>query len=291
LDEAAVRSGLLAPTFFGSALTNFGVEPFLRHFLAMSPSQGQRPSSLGDVERESDEFSAFVFKFQANRDPRHRDRVAFVRVCSGKFEPGAVVTNTRTGQAVRLSQPQQFMAQERRLVDEVWAGDVVGLHDRGNLHIGDTLALSSDLHIEEMPRFSPEHFARISVPDPLRRKHLDKGLRQLSEEGAAQVFFATTHAGPEPVVGAVGRLQFDVLLHRLEHEYGVKATLHSLPYSYARWVEGAEAEILRVGNSPGRTIVYDARNRPLILFDTEWSLRHTTTRDDMLTYHDVAPRS
>lgn len=175
------------------------------------------------------------------------------------------------------------MAQERRLIDEVWPGDVVGVHDRGNLRIGDTLAGGgSDIRIEEMPRFSPEHFVRISVPDPLRRKHLDKGLRQLSEEGAAQVFFATTHAGPEPLVGAVGRLQFDMLLHRLEHEYGVKATLHPLPWSFARWV-------LRVAGGHGRTLVYDSRNRPLILFDSEWSLQHTTSRETALRFHDVAP--
>ncbi|MEX1183268.1 MAG: EF-Tu/IF-2/RF-3 family GTPase [Gemmatimonadota bacterium] len=289
-DDAAVLEGNLAPAFFGSALTNFGVEPFLRHFLSMAPPPGPRPSSQGPVEPESDEFAGFVFKIQANMDPRHRDRIAFVRVCSGRFEAGAVVANTRTGQQIRLSQPQQFMAQERRLIDEVWPGDVVGVHDRGNPRIGDTLATDgSDIRIEEMPRFSPEHFARISVPDPLRRKHLDKGLRQLSEEGAAQVFFATTHAGPEPLVGAVGRLQFDVLMHRLEHEYGVRATLHPLPWSAARWVEGPEADVLRVAGGHGLTLAYDARNRPLILFDSEWSLRHTTSRETALRFHDVAP--
>jgi peptide chain release factor 3 len=290
LEMEAVLAGRLAPAFFGSALTNFGVEPFLRHFLAMAPPPGPRPSSDGLVEPEAEEFSGFVFKIQANMDPRHRDRVAFVRVCSGRFEPGAIVTNTRTGQPIRLSQPQQFMGQERRFTDgDVWPGDVVGVHDRGSLRIGDTLAVDRDISIEEMPRFSPEHFARISVPDPLRRKHLDKGLRQLSEEGAAQVFYATSHAGPEPLVGAVGRLQFDVLLHRLEHEYGVKATLQQLPWTYARWVEGPESEIARVAGAHGRTLVYDARNRPLILFDSEWSLHHTTTRETALTYYDVAP--
>jgi peptide chain release factor 3 len=181
------------------------------------------------------------------------------------------------------------MAQERRHVEEAWPGDVVGVHDRGSLRIGDTLSNGVDLRIEDMPRFSPEHFARISVPDPLRRKHLDKGLRQLSEEGAAQVFFASTHAGPEPLVGAVGRLQFDVLLHRLEHEYGVKATLGSLPWTHARWVTGPENEIQRVASNPGRWLVYDARQRPLILFDSEWTLQHTMSRDTQLEYHDVAP--
>jgi peptide chain release factor 3 len=290
LEMDAVLEGRLAPAFFGSALTNFGVEPFLRHFLELAPPPGPRPTSEGPIEPEAAGFSGFVFKIQANMDPRHRDRVAFVRVCSGRFEPGAIVTNTRTGQPIRLSQPQQFMGQERRVTDDdVWPGDVVGVHDRGSLRIGDTLAAGRDIRIEEMPRFSPEHFARIAVPDALRRKHLDKGLRQLSEEGAAQVFYATTHAGPEPLVGAVGRLQFDVLLHRLEHEYGVKATLQTLPWAYARWVEGPEPEISRVAAAHGRTLVYDSRNRPLILFESEWSLQHTTARETALTYYDVAP--
>jgi len=288
-DQDAVLEGRLAPTFFGSALTNFGVEPFLRHFLRLAPPPGPRQSSAGPVRPEADGLTGFVFKIQANMDPRHRDRIAFVRLCSGRFEPGMTVVNTRTGDPVRLAQPQQFMAQERRHVDEAWAGDVIGIHDRGSLRIGDTLSENGPLQLERMPRFSPEHFARITVPDPLRRKHLDKGLRQLSEEGAAQVFYASTHAGPEPLVGAVGRLQFDVLLHRLEHEYGVVAALQGLPWKHARWVEGPPGEIARVGSAHGQTLVYDSANRPLILFDSEWSLRHTAEREDALTFHDVAP--
>ncbi|HUF50665.1 MAG TPA: peptide chain release factor 3 [Longimicrobiales bacterium] len=288
-DRSAVLAGTLAPAFFGSALTNFGVEPFLHHFLELAPPPGPRPSTAGPVDPLHDSFTGFVFKIQANMDPKHRDRIAFVRVCSGRFEPGLVVQNTRSGEAVRLAQPQQFMAQERTSVEEAWPGDVIGIHDRGNLRIGDTLSQDGPLHIEKMPRFSPEHFARISVRDPLRRKHLDKGLRQLSEEGAAQVFYASTHAGPEPLVGAVGRLQFDVLLHRLEHEYGVEATLQNLPYGYARWVTGAAAEIDRLGASTGRWLVYDSKNRPLLLFESEWTMRHTIERHDSLQFHDVAP--
>jgi peptide chain release factor 3 len=210
-------------------------------------------------------------------------------VCSGRFEPGLMVQNTRSGEAIRLAQPQQFMAQERRQVEEAWPGDVIGIHDRGSLRIGDTLSSDGPLHIEAMPRFSPEHFARISVRDPLRRKHLDKGLRQLSEEGAAQVFYATTHAGPEPLVGAVGRLQFDVLLHRLQHEYGVAAALQPLSFGHARWVTGAADEIERLGGTTGRWLVYDSRNRPLLLFESEWTMRHTIERHSALHFHDVAP--
>jgi peptide chain release factor 3 len=288
-DVDAVLAGTLAPTFFGSALTNFGVEPFLRHFLAMAPPPGPRPSTHGMVDPQDSAFTGFVFKIQANMDPKHRDRIAFVRICSGRYEPGLTVQNTRSGDAIRLAQPQQFMAQDRRLVDEAYPGDVVGVHDRGSLRIGDTLSAEEPLQIEEMPRFSPEHFARITVKDPLRRKHLDKGLRQLSEEGAAQVFYATTHAGPEPLVGAVGRLQFDVLLHRLKAEYGVVATLSNLPYGYARWVTGPAAEIERLGSSAGRSLVYDAKHRPLLLFESEWTMRHTIDRHETLQFHDVAP--
>jgi peptide chain release factor 3 len=284
-----VLAGKLAPAFFGSALTNFGVEPFLRHFLEMAPPPGPRPSTQGPVDPLDDEFTGFVFKIQANMDPRHRDRIAFVRITSGHYESGLSVRNTRSGEAIRLAQPQQFMAQERTHAEDAWPGDVVGIHDRGSLRIGDTLSVDGDIQIEEMPRFSPEHFARISVKDPLRRKHLDKGLRQLSEEGAAQVFYATTHAGPEPLVGAVGRLQFEVLVHRLEAEYGVKAALSNLPYGYARWVTGQASEIERLGSSTGRWLVYDSKNRPLLLFESEWTMQHTIDRHPDLGFHDVAP--
>ncbi|MEX0906786.1 MAG: peptide chain release factor 3 [Gemmatimonadota bacterium] len=288
-DQQAVLEGRLAPSFFGSALTNFGVEPFLKHFLEMAPAPGPRPSTAGPVDPNSEVFTGFVFKIQANMDPRHRDRIAFVRVCSGRFEPGLLVQNTRSGEQVRLAQPQQFMAQERTHVDVAWPGDVVGIHDRGSLRIGDTLSQNGPLQIEEMPRFSPEHFVRISVKDPLRRKHLDKGLRQLSEEGAAQVFYATTHAGPEPLVGAVGRLQFEVLLHRLKHEYGVEARLENLPFGHARWVTGDAGEIERLGSSTGRWLVYDSKNRPLLLFESEWTMQHTVQRHENLQFHDIAP--
>ena len=242
-----------------------------------------------NIARLNDTFTGFVFKIQANMDPKHRDRIAFVRITSGRFEPGMQVTNARSSERIRLAQPQQFMAQERRHVADAWPGDVIGVHDRGSLRIGDSLSSDVPLRIERMPRFSPEHFARISVPDPLRRKHLDKGLRQLSEEGAAQVFYATTHAGPEPLVGAVGRLQFDVLLHRLKHEYGVEARLENMPYGFARWVTGPQAEIDRLATSTGRSLVFDSKNRPLLLFDSEWTMRHTIERHDTLQFHDVAP--
>jgi peptide chain release factor 3 len=288
-DEAAIRAGTLSPTFFGSALTNFGVEPFLRTFLAYAPAPTPREADIGAVDPYGEAFTGLVFKIQANMDPKHRDRIAFVRVCSGRFESGVTVRNTRSGKDVRLAAPQQFMARERVAIDEAFAGDVVGVHDRGSLRIGDTLSADGDLHFTGIPRFSPEHFARVQVPDPLRRKHLDTGLRHLSEEGAAQVFYTETVTGPAPIVGAVGMLQFDVLLHRLEHEYGVMARLERLPFTVARWVTGPADALARAAVGYERALVYDSRNLPLLLFGSEWVLNATAEKEPSLTFHSVAP--
>ncbi|HEU0052814.1 MAG TPA: peptide chain release factor 3 [Longimicrobium sp.] len=288
--EAFLR-GEVSPAYFGSALTNFGVEPFLRQFLELAPAPTPRATADGQVTPDMPDFTGFVFKIQANMDPKHRDRIAFVRVCSGRFEAGMQVKHVRTGKQVRLSGPQQFLARERTHVEEAWAGDVIGIHDRGTLRVGDTLSADGDLEFTGIPRFSPEHFARVHVPDPLRRKHLDTGLQQLSEEGAAQVFYAESITGPAPIVGAVGRLQFDVLLHRLEHEYGVKARLEPMSYGYARWVEGPMADIERVAHGGyGRTLVFDAKERPLILFDSEWTMKTTVEREkEKLSFFEVSP--
>jgi peptide chain release factor 3 len=223
-------------------------------------------------------------------DPKHRDRIAFVRVCSGRFEAGMQVKHVRLGKEVRLAQPTQFMARERTQIEEAWPGDVIGVHDRGTLRVGDTLSANGDLEFSGIPRFSPEHFARVHVADPMRRKQLDVGLQQLSEEGAAQVFYAESITGPAPIVGAVGKLQFDVLLHRLEHEYGVKARLEGMSYRHARWVEGPMAEIERVAaGGYGRALVYDSKEKPLVLFDSEWTMKTTIEREKDLSFHDVAP--
>jgi peptide chain release factor 3 len=288
-DQEAFAAGDVSPTFFGSALTNFGVEPFLKKFLELAPAPLPREADTRTVHPEEDAFTGFVFKIQANMDPKHRDRIAFLRVCSGRFEAGMQVRHVRTGKKMRLSAPTQFLARERTAVEEAWPGDVIGIHDRGSLRIGDTLSENGDLNFGGIPRFSPEHFARVSLGDPLKRKHLDEGLRQLSEEGAAQVFYADSIAGPAPIVGAVGQLQFDVLLHRLEHEYGVRARLEALPYRHARWVEGEEKRIPGLVGSYGRTLVHDSRGRPLILFDSDWSLRTTLEKEKDFVFHDVAP--
>jgi peptide chain release factor 3 len=285
----AVLDGTLSPTFFGSALTNFGVEPFLHTFLTLAPEPLPRASSAGVVEPDDPAFTGFVFKIQANMDPKHRDRIAFVRVCSGKFEAGMSAMHVRSGKPIRLAGPQQFLARERKAIEEAWPGDVIGIHDRGTLRIGDTLSNAGPIEFADIPRFSPELFSRVRLKDPLRRKHLDTGLRQLSEEGAAQVFYEESIAGPAPIVGAVGLLQFDVLAHRLEHEYGVPIKLERLGFDRARWVEGPPAEIERAATGIGRLLVYDSRGRPLILFENSYTLRSVTERETKLTFHSVAP--
>jgi len=289
-DPEAITAGTLSPTFFGSALTNFGIEPFLHTFLEFSPPPAARATADDVVTPEQEAFTGFVFKIQANLDPKHRDRIAFVRIVSGRFEAGMDVDNQRSGQRVRLAQPQTFMARDRQAVEEAWPGDVVGIHDRGSLRIGDTLTSGAALEFGDIPRFSPEHFARIHVEDPLRRKHLDNGLRQLSEEGAAQVFYAPSIAGPAPIVGAVGPLQFDVLLHRLEHEYGVEARLERLPYTHARWITGPQGAVEEIAAGYDRQLVSDSRDRPLILFKSEWSMQRTVEKGgDGVAFHAVAP--
>jgi peptide chain release factor 3 len=276
-DPDAFLRGEVSPTFFGSALTNFGVEPFLAKFLELAPSPTAREASTGTVEPEDPSFTGFVFKIQANMDPKHRDRIAFVRVCSGHFEAGMQVKHVRTRKMMRLSAPTQFLARERTHIEEAWPGDVIGIHDRGSLRIGDTLSADGDLEFAGIPRFSPQHFARILIGDPMKRKQLDTGLQQLSEEGAAQVFYSETYAGTTPIVGAVGQLQFDVLLHRLEHEYGVRARLEPMSYRFARWVLGPADAIHALSGGHGRTLVYDAKEAPLVLFDSEWTLRTTVS--------------
>ncbi len=290
-DEEAVLAGELSPTFFGSAFTNFGVEPFLHAFLALAPSPTPRPSSIGPIAATDEGFTAFVFKIQANMDPKHRDRVAFARVCSGRFEAGMDVTLTRTGRTMRLAAPQQFLARERSAVETAWPGDVVGIMDRGSLRIGDTLSTRPDVHFRDIPRFAPEHFARVLLADPMRRKQLDAGLRQLTEEGAAQAFFTspTDTAGPTPIIGAVGMLQFDVMLHRLEHEYGVRCRLEKIDGRYPRWVTGPESEIERVMRDGGRQLLYDAKGNPLILFTDQWSLRWALEKETTLQFHEAPP--
>jgi len=291
MDLDAVARGEASPVCFGSALTNFGVDVFLERFLSLAPPPSPREGTDGTVDPVSQPFSGFVFKVQANMDPRHRDRVAFLRICSGMFEPGADAIVSRTGKTVRLAQPQEFMARERTRSDgDAVAGDVVGLLDRGSLRVGDTVAVGGKVEYPGVPRFSPEHFAQIHMEDALRRKHLDRGLRHLAEEGTILLLFAPSITGPVPIVGAVGSLQFDVLLDRLKREYSVTARLEVLPFHCARWVTGPSDSIDKVASAYGRRQVEDADGAPLILFDNEWTLQRSEQQEEDLTFHDVQPR-
>ena len=290
-DHEELLAGELSPVFFGSALTNFGLEPFLKEFLELAPAPLPRESTIGTVQPTDPDFTGFVFKIQANMDPKHRDRVAFVRVCSGRFAAGMQVKHVRTGKPMRLAAPQQFMARERTAIEEAWPGDVVGVMDRGNLRIGDTLSADGDLEFQGIPRFAPEHFARVIIKDPMRRKQLDTGLRQLTEEGAAQVFFTsgTDTTSPTPIVGAIGLLQFDVMIFRLENEYGVPCRLEPFAGRYPRWVIGPEEDIERVARSQGTTLLFDAKGNPLLLFQDAWALRWAQEKETTIKFLDNAP--
>ncbi len=288
-DRDAFLAGSLTPVYFGSALTNFGVEPFLRDFLSLAPPPLPRDSTIGPITPTSPGFTGFVFKIQANMDPRHRDRIAFVRIVSGRFEAGMEVRQVRTGKPMRLRSPQQFMARERTAIEEAWPGDVIGVMDRGVLRIGDTLSAAGNLEFQGIPRFPPEHFAQVIPTDPLRRKQLDTGLRELSEEGAAQVFYAQGEAGPAPIVGAVGQLQFDVMLFRLTEEYNAPCRLQPIGYRFPRWVTGPAEAIERAGSAGGRLRLFDAKGKPVLLFESEWAMRWAADHERDLTFHQIAP--
>ena len=287
-DEERFLAGEITPVFFGSALTNFGVEPFLHSFKGLCPPPGKR-EAMGDVTVSpgDDRFSAFVFKVQANMDPAHRDRIAFARICSGKFEGGMRVHHFRLGKAIRLNRAEQFFAQERERVLEAFAGDIVGLYDPGVFRIGDTLSTNGPMSFDAVPLFSPEHFGRLQLLDPLKRKQLQKGIQELSEEGTVQLFMEPGRE-KDPVCGVVGRLQFDVLMFRLQHEYGARVTFDLLPYQHARWVAGAaDCAELKAKRIP--MAVLDQDNRPVALFRDEWELGRAERDNENWTFHETAP--
>jgi peptide chain release factor 3 len=275
-DRERFLNGKQTPTFFASAMTNFGVEPFLEAFVDLAPSPRPRLTvGAGIVEPQENDFSAFVFKIQANMDPNHRDRIAFARVASGRFQRGMQVQHVRTDKKLTLARSIQFMGQERVQIEEAFAGDVIGLWDPGVLRIGDSLCEIKPHEFEGIPRFSPEHFVRVRLTDPTRRKQLKKGLDQLSEEGAVQLYFDRKRLERDPILGAVGVLQFEVTQHRLQSEYGVSIAFDRLPYSHARWIEGEHTpELLSKLERTGRTLcLIDVEERPLVLFETDWHMR------------------
>ncbi len=272
-DADAVAHGRQTPVFFGSALTNFGVEPFLHAFLRLTQTPAARESSIGTVGPASPFFSAFVFKIQANMNKSHRDRIAFMRVCSGKFEKGMEVYHEQAGREIRISQPQQMMAEEREIVDEAYAGDILGVFDPGIFSIGDTLDTSKErFTFAGIPTFAPEHFSLVRQIDTMKRKQFVKGIEQIAQEGAIQIFRAPGGGMEEVIVGAVGVLQFEVLEYRLKNEYGVDIRLEGLPYQHIRWVAQHEGELSHLDLTSDSKRVEDMRGRPLLLFTGFWNI-------------------
>jgi peptide chain release factor 3 len=271
-ERDAMLRGDVTPVFFGSAVTNFGVELFLDAFVALGPPPGPRLDAERHVVEPTDErFSGFVFKIQANMDPRHRDRVAFLRVCSGTFERDMTVRNVRSGKDVRLTRAMKLFASERESVEVAYAGDVVGLANPGVFAIGDTLAQGSGVRFEPIPAFEPEHFALVRSIDTASYKSFQKGIAQLREEGAIQVFYPFGQTRSEPVLAAVGELQFEVVKYRLESEYNVKTVFQSLPYTTARRVRGDQPVAGATLGSSAR-LVEDWDGEPVALFESGWSV-------------------
>ena len=273
-DQDLVDQGLLSPVFFGSALTNFGVETFLEHFLKMTSPPLPRKTTDGVVDPFDEKFSAFVFKIQANMNKAHRDRIAFMRICSGKFEAGMEVNHVQGGKKIRLTQPQQLMAESRKIIEEAYAGDIIGVFDPGIFSIGDTLCASGEkFAFEGIPTFAPEHFARVRQMDTMKRKQFIKGINQIAQEGAIQIFQEFNTGMEEIIVGVVGVLQFEVLTYRLKNEYNVEVKLDQLPFEFIRWVENPEeVDVSKIQGTSDLKRIRDLKGNPLLLFINSWSV-------------------
>ena len=289
-DMDEVRSGTLSPVFFGSALTNFGVEPFLEEFLRMTPSPLAREADCGVIDTFSPDFSAFVFKIQANMNKAHRDRLAFMRICSGKFERDAEYYHVQGNKKMRLSQPQQLMASEREIVDEAYAGDIIGVFDPGIFSIGDTICTpGKKFKFGGIPTFAPEHFSRVSPKDSMKRKQFIKGTEQIAQEGAIQIFKLPNSGMEEVIVGVVGTLQFDVFQYRMRSEYGVELRMEGLPYEHLRFIAKSPVEDLKdLTLSSDVELIEDYRGRSLLVFSSLWSIDYTIKRNPGLVLSETA---
>ena len=297
LDEAgdafdlnAVRRGELTPMFFGSAVTNFGVEPFLYRFLRFTPPPAPRESDQGLVEPEDERFAGFIFKIQANMNPAHRDRLAFLRIVSGTFKKGMMVWHSGTNKEIQVKQPQQFMADEREGVEEAYPGDIIGLFDPGLFHLGDTLCVGRKLKFERIPVFAPERFARVRPLDSMKRKQFQKGISQLSEEGAIQTFKRDETGLEEFLVGVVGELQFDVLTYRLKGEYGVDLLMDRMPYRFVRWVKETPKDVSELNLTSTTARGYDEEGNHVHFFENEWSIRLAGEKNKGLVLSEIALR-
>ena len=275
--------GEMAPVFFGSALNNFGVQELLDTFVEIAPSPRPTKTEEREVEPDEPKFTGFVFKITANIDPNHRSCIAFCKICSGKFSRNTPYYHVRHDKTMRFSSPTQFMAQRKTTIDEAYAGDIIGVFDPGIFSIGDTLTTAQDkFTYEGIPTFAPEHFARVRQVDTMKRKQFIKGINQIAQEGAIQIFQEYNTGMEEIIVGVVGVLQFDVLKYRLENEYNVEIRLENLPYEYIRWIENEEIDLDKLTGTSDMKKVKDLKGRPLLLFVNEWSIRMTIDRNDGL---------
>lgn len=289
-DQEKVTRGELSPVFFGSALTNFGVEIFLNYFLQMTMPPLARKADSGIIDPVSEPFSAFVFKIQANMNKMHRDRVAFMRICSGRFEADREVYHVQGRRTMRLSQPQQMMAEQRHVVTEAYAGDIIGVFDPGVFSIGDTVCMPPcRFAFEGIPTFAPEHFARVRPVDTMKRKQFVKGMTQIAQEGAIQIFEEPNTSLEETIVGVVGVLQFDVLKFRLENEYNVDILMDDLPYEHIRWIANPdEIDLDSISGTSDMKRIVDLKGRPLLLFVNSWSVGMVEERNKDLRLEEFA---
>ena len=290
-DMEKVNTGELTPMFFGSAMTNFGVQSFLEKFLEMSPMPQPRMLQDGTIlSPENEKFSAFVFKIQANMNKAHRDRIAFMRIVSGRFDADKEVYHVQGGKKLRLSRPQQLMAAEREIIEEAYAGDIIGVFDPGIFSIGDTLcAPGKKFRFDPIPTFAPEHFKRVRSLDTMKRKQFLKGMEQIAQEGAIQIFKTPYTGMEEVIVGVVGTLQFDVLEYRLKNEYNVELYMEGLPYEYLRWIETDDGEPVKEEDLILGTdvkLVEDYKGNQLLLFGSQWAIGWTEERNKNLTFHE-----
>jgi peptide chain release factor 3 len=265
-----IANGELSPVFFGSALTNFGVQTFLETYLQFAPSPQPRNSDAGEIEPSAEEFSGFVFKIQANMNPAHRDRIAFVRICSGQFERGMTVNLSRTGKSIKLAQSTQFLADDRSTVNEAVSGDIIGVYDTGTYQIGDTLVQGKQsFQYEKLPQFTPELFVRVTAKNVMKQKHFQKGILQLVQEGAIQYYKTRTE---DIILGAVGQLQFEVFEHRMKNEYNVDVKMEPIGSKIARWIENEE-DVKETMSSSRSMLVKDRHDNLVFLFENDFAMR------------------
>ncbi|KPL61357.1 peptide chain release factor 3 [Rossellomorea vietnamensis] len=265
-----IANGELSPVFFGSALTNFGVQTFLETYLQFAPSPQPRNSDAGEIEPTAEDFSGFVFKIQANMNPAHRDRIAFVRICSGQFERGMTVNLSRTGKSIKLAQSTQFLADDRSTVNEAVSGDIIGVYDTGTYQIGDTLVQGKQgFQYEKLPQFTPELFVRVTAKNVMKQKHFQKGILQLVQEGAIQYYKTRTE---DIILGAVGQLQFEVFEHRMKNEYNVDVKMEPIGSKIARWIENEE-DVKESMSSSRSMLVKDRHDNLVFLFENDFAMR------------------